>query len=89
MSSDVQFNVQTLTYEPGDFLILYTDGITEATNPKSQAFGERRLFKFVKDGLNKKMALPELLDHLSIELYRFTEEETLNDDVTIVVAKLS
>ena len=89
MSNEVQFNVQTLTYEPGDFLILYTDGITEAMNPRSQAFGERRLFKFVKDGLNRKMKLPELLDHLSIELYRFTEEETLHDDVTLVVAKLS
>lgn len=37
-----------LTFQPGQRLVLYTDGITDATNPKRELFGEERLHQLVR-----------------------------------------
>ncbi|MBP1635420.1 MAG: serine phosphatase, partial [Acidobacteria bacterium] len=45
------FNVQTVALAPGDALVLYTDGITEATNDDGEPYGEERLASVVRGWL--------------------------------------
>jgi sigma-B regulation protein RsbU (phosphoserine phosphatase) len=40
---DMVFPVSTVALKPGDSLLLYTDGVTEASNPKNELFGEAAL----------------------------------------------
>ena len=40
---DVNYRSQTVDLSPGDALFLYTDGVTEAMDPKAKLFGEKRL----------------------------------------------
>ena len=40
---------QTITTAPGDFLILYSDGVNEAMNEHTEEFGDERLLAIVRD----------------------------------------
>jgi sigma-B regulation protein RsbU (phosphoserine phosphatase) len=72
--------------ETGDVLVFYTDGITEAMNPRSEPFGYGRL----EGTLAASSHLPadgiknELLKRLEL----FRQGEAFGDDVTLVVAKI-
>ncbi|MDH5608786.1 MAG: SpoIIE family protein phosphatase [Cyclobacteriaceae bacterium] len=74
-------------YSPGDIFLLYTDGITEATNPDNQQFGDERL----KTALLKYTCLqPEKIkEGIISELYAFLAGKKLEDDYTIVILKFN
>lgn len=75
----------SFTYEPGDIMILYTDGITEAKNSKSEEFGYEYLRELV---MQVKTASPkEIQEHLINRLYEFTGTENINDDYTTMIVK--
>ncbi len=40
---DVPMEDRTITLDPDDFLLLYTDGVTEAFSPDDETYGEERL----------------------------------------------
>ena len=72
--------------DAGDVLVFYTDGVTEAMNPRSEPFGYGRLAGMLAasshlpaDGIKK-----ELLKRLET----FRQGEDFGDDVTLVVAKI-
>lgn len=70
----------------GDVLLLYTDGITEATAPDGAFFGENRL----RDMLAEYHGLPpeQIIDCLFRRLRSFTGTQSLVDDVSLVVMKV-
>src|SRR5690606_37600034 len=75
----------TFDYRPGDIMVLYTDGITEAKNAKGEEFGYERLASVlleVKDETAKKIQ-----EHLINRLYEFTGTSNINDDYTTVIVK--
>ena len=43
MFEEATYRHERVTIEPGDLLVLYTDGITEAENPRGEAFDEAGL----------------------------------------------
>ena len=69
---------------PGDTIVLYTDGITEAFNPAEEEFGEQRLV----EALRRHRELPSqaLLESIVNEVQRFSPQEQ-HDDITLIVAK--
>lgn len=69
---------------PGDMLVLYTDGITEAFNDRGEEFGEQRLIESVRRhcGERPQTLLGAVLD----DVKRFSPREQ-QDDMTLVVAK--
>ena len=84
--ADAGYNQETLSLEPGDRLVLYTDGITEAPNPDGEQFGEERLRALL--GRAEQAGPEELYDALLDELRRWsgaTRHLSLEDDVTLVV----
>ena len=67
--------------EPGDTLVLYTDGITEARDASGALFGVDRLSDFLLDGLRTGAPAPELMRRLIQTIVTYENGE-LRDDAT-------
>jgi len=69
---------------PGDTLVIYTDGITEASNAAGADFGEQRPIDAV---LQRRAQDPQsLVASVVDEVLRFAAQEQ-NDDITLIVAR--
>jgi serine phosphatase RsbU (regulator of sigma subunit) len=71
--------------EPGDRLLLHTDGVTEARSAAGELFGEQRLVDFVLRSLAAEEPPPEALRRL-IHAILEHHDDRLRDDATIVLA---
>jgi sigma-B regulation protein RsbU (phosphoserine phosphatase) len=71
---------------PGDQLVLYTDGITEAHNEQGEMFGLHRLDKVLE---NCAIGASDLLESVLTALRDFTGSQAIHDDRTLLVAKIS
>jgi len=69
---------------PGDAVLLYTDGITEALNGEGEEFGEERLLEAARQ--HRELAPPELVAAVADQARRFSPHEQ-GDDITLTVAK--
>lgn len=69
---------------PGDVLVLYTDGITEAFNADEEEFGEHRLIDVLKRSCH--LSAQEMLTAIVDEVLRFSPHEQ-SDDITLIIAK--
>jgi serine phosphatase RsbU (regulator of sigma subunit)/catechol 2,3-dioxygenase-like lactoylglutathione lyase family enzyme len=69
---------------PGDAVLLYTDGVTEALNDEGEEFGEERLLEATRQ--HRELSLPELLAAVANQARRFSPHEQ-TDDITLIVAK--
>ncbi len=74
-----------VAYKSGDILILYTDGITEAQNNKKEEFGYERLITIVEE--NNAKSGEEIKEIIMEDLYQFCNNESLEDDYSLVVLK--
>jgi sigma-B regulation protein RsbU (phosphoserine phosphatase) len=83
---DVQYPQATLTVRPGDILVLYTDGIVEAMNPRNEQFGLERLNKVLG---RCDLEADELCNTILSAIDQFTERAAAHDDRTLLVAKVS
>lgn len=64
-----------------EFLIIYTDGITEAQNKQGSFFDENGLVRSVKKHLG--LSVPELIVSVLMDVEKFTEEAPLADDIAL------
>jgi serine phosphatase RsbU (regulator of sigma subunit)/pSer/pThr/pTyr-binding forkhead associated (FHA) protein len=80
--SDVRF-----TLAPGELLLFYTDGVTEARTPESkEMFGVDRLREVV-GGLESGLSLPACADRIKAAVDRHTGGGELQDDVTLFLLR--
>jgi serine phosphatase RsbU (regulator of sigma subunit) len=70
--------------EPGDRLVLYTDGITEARSPAGEFFGEQRLADFISAAAAAGHPAPETVRRLMRHVLGHQADQ-LQDDASIVV----
>jgi sigma-B regulation protein RsbU (phosphoserine phosphatase) len=79
----VNFHAGQLLLKPGDQLVLYTDGVTEAMNKDNQFFSERRLETTLQDmnGLSSKEVIAKVVK----EVQRFSAGAPQSDDITMLV----
>lgn len=77
--------VNSKNYHSGDIVLLYTDGITEATSPQHEQFGYDRLKCFIEKNADKESHLIQQL--LIQELYDFCQNKTLDDDYTALIIR--
>jgi phosphoserine phosphatase RsbU/P len=80
--SDTQFEEQEITLEPGESLVAYTDGLTDANNPLAEAFEMEHLTKAVESAPSSAKSL---LNHLQQILGGWIKEAPNYDDVTLLV----
>lgn len=76
----------SLLVEPGDKIILYTDGVSEACNPNGDMFTLERLLDAIETYGNKPAN--ELLQQLKAEIFRFMNHAPQHDDITLVVMEI-
>lgn len=82
---EFQFGSNTVTLMPGDMLLLYTDGVTEAMNSHREEFGEARLTELVRAGSDG--SVQALIREVRQRLQEFTHGQPPADDITIVACK--
>src|SRR4029079_4475016 len=85
MFRDTRYHDYYLTTEPGDLLVLYTDGVTEAQNEKEEEYGRDRLAQAVRS--NHELGARELITALHTEVVEWTGGRGATDDVTLFVIK--
>lgn len=83
----VTYEEQRLVLGPGDMLLAYTDGISEAMTVEDEEWGEERMLAAVQtlpDG-----SAQAVLEHLFAEADSFTGKAPQHDDMTVLVLKLA
>ena len=76
---------EKISFNPGDVLVLYSDGVSEATNAADEDFDEPRLIKLVE---NERRRNPgEIIDALVQAVNSFSGDTPQDDDITAVVIK--
>ncbi|HEV7764347.1 MAG TPA: PP2C family protein-serine/threonine phosphatase [Thermoanaerobaculia bacterium] len=77
----------TITTAPGDFLFLFSDGVTEAMNERSEEFGDDRLLATVRDRVRSDMSAEEARVVIVAAVDEFRGTAAAHDDMTLVVIK--
>jgi serine phosphatase RsbU (regulator of sigma subunit) len=79
------FEVGELKLEPGESLVIYSDGVSEANNLQEEEFGMDRLMQVVSK--NSKASASGMRDKIESALSTFTKTAAPNDDITLVIVK--
>jgi sigma-B regulation protein RsbU (phosphoserine phosphatase) len=79
---ELQMSETTITLGSGDAVVLYTDGVTEAWNPRDENYGDSRLTAAITAAPGKA---DELLAHVEADLNAFAEGTPQQDDVTFLI----
>jgi phosphoserine phosphatase RsbU/P len=85
MFKDARYYEYYLQLEPGQTLVLYTDGVTEAVNCRGEEFGRDHLIKVVAEG--SYLPARQLIDFIYSKVLDFTEGHGADDDITFVIIK--
>jgi sigma-B regulation protein RsbU (phosphoserine phosphatase) len=77
---------QTVALEPGDLVVLFTDGISETMNEAFDCFGEARLSKVIEQYAH--LPFDQLRSYILAELRAFSGSADQHDDMTMVLMKV-
>jgi len=83
---DMDITSDIVQLKAGDLFILYTDGVTEAFDPRYTAFGEDRLVNVIKECRN--LPAGRVRDRIIAAVREFTGPAPQSDDITLVVIRL-
>ncbi len=83
---DIIFEERQTLLAPGDLLLLYTDGITEAEDSNGQFFGEERLCTLLRE--HCQLPAEEIIEQMLLQARLFTGLQNFHDDVSLVVMKV-
>jgi sigma-B regulation protein RsbU (phosphoserine phosphatase) len=83
MFAEAEYQSTRVQVEAGDFLVIYTDGVSEASNNSNELFEEVRLRKIMEDF--KGTTVEQLGDTIREGMRAFTEGAPQSDDITILV----
>lgn len=85
ISPDSKYREDKITYNSGDILILYTDGVTEAMNQAGEEFELERLKNVILE--SKELGAKEILDNILENVKEFTQGTPQFDDITLLIIK--
>jgi phosphoserine phosphatase RsbU/P len=85
MFLDTRYHQHFIRFRPGQAMVLYTDGITEAANSAGEEYGTERFAKRVLEGIH--LPANRLIDHVRKDVADFTERKFLDDDGTLFVVR--
>src|SRR6266705_1748982 len=82
---NAEFREGRTTLHPGDVLVIYSDGVSEAINPNNEEFGPTRLYEVVARNLDASAA--GIRDRIESALTKFCQGTPAADDITLVICK--
>jgi len=85
MFAAAQFEQEQVDLEPGDVVVMYSDGVTEALDREGSEFGEERLLSCVSE--NRDAASGVILDSLLTTVRNFTVGAPQSDDLTVMIVR--
>jgi phosphoserine phosphatase RsbU/P len=83
--SDADFREGRTKLYPGDVLVIYSDGVSEAFNPSGEEFGPTRLYEVVARNLDASAG--GIRDRIESALTKFCQGTPAADDITLVIVK--
>lgn len=81
-----QMEEQKFPLKQGDMLLLYSDGVTEATNPQNIMFELSGLEKVLKESAHESSEM--IIGKINSNLQEFVKSDDLQDDATMVAVKV-
>lgn len=84
---DIELEEKELTLEKGDVIVLYTDGVTEASNVQEEEFGEERLARLISE--HYTLSASDLIAKIQDVVMSFAGEAPQFDDFTLTVVKIT
>ena len=89
LQSDADYRTESVLLEPGDVVLYYTDGVTEASGFNGDRYDEPRLMAALQEVCRAGLDAQGILNQLFARLDRFVgAERQLDDDASMVVFKL-
>ncbi|MAT43096.1 MAG: hypothetical protein CL609_12205 [Anaerolineaceae bacterium] len=82
---DITYHNEKISMQPGDILLLYTDGLSESFSRKETIFGTERVKSLISNC--KDLSVKDMLLHLERELIEFRDGEPASDDLTLIAIK--
>ena len=82
---DAEYREGRTQLQPGDVLVIYSDGVTEAVSPTGEEFGATRLYEVVARNVNSSAA--GIRDRIESSLTKFAQGTSAADDITLVIVK--
>jgi sigma-B regulation protein RsbU (phosphoserine phosphatase) len=83
MFEGMEWQQAQVQIEPGDVLLLYTDGVTEAQNAADEEYGDDRLIAIGQQ--NKGRPAAEIQEAIMTSIDDFVGEAPQFDDITLMV----
>lgn len=84
---DTEYATDEIQLTPGDMILLYTDGVTEAKNKDNNQFTKEKLLDVVNSFSAEHMTLDEIIASIKEEIDIFVGSEPQNDDITMLIAR--
>jgi len=81
---DAPFRTESINFIPGDTLVLYTDGVTDADDSTGEHFSKQRLVSLVAEASD---AAQSLLGHVIAALNAHVGKASTADDVTLLIIR--
>jgi sigma-B regulation protein RsbU (phosphoserine phosphatase) len=82
---DAAYTQESVQMLPGDVLVLYTDGITEAENANLEMFGTGRLERIIL--ASNQLPADGLIEEILTAVRSFTGDHPQSDDITLMVIR--
>ena len=82
---DADYREGRTQLQPGDVLVVYSDGVTEAVSPTGEEFGATRLYEVVSRNIEASAA--GIRDRIESSLTKFSQGTAAADDITLVIVK--
>ena len=79
-------SLEEITLAPGDIMVWYTDGLTDASNRDAKEFGTKRLLESVR--VHSGSSAREICDQIWHDVAAFSQRDSLDDDLTVMVIKM-
>ena len=80
---DIPYTQERIFLEKGSYLLMYTDGVTEALNDKGELYSEERLQTLLNKEERRKGA-KEIIEAVYTDIQKFAQGESQADDITML-----
>jgi sigma-B regulation protein RsbU (phosphoserine phosphatase) len=87
VNTAAEFEVAELTFQPGDTLVVYTDGVTEAENAQHEQFAEERTCEVLESARDAGADMASTVKSLQDAIAGFTKGVVQFDDITIMALR--